>query len=295
MNIEQLIYFIEIAETSHLTHAAENLNLSQPALSSSIARLENELNIKLFERKNRSIKLNAYGQALLPYAKTIVSTADSARFTLSKMQHDHMKTVKIQTSYLSFYPELLSKLLELEPDLSIVNSLEATHILEDNLITEKTDFCLVSRHIHNNQLCCEVIEEQELFIAVSKKNPLSDYKELSPDILVTEGFIVYDQYSIAHSGLKTIFEGTKLQPNICCYAINYNDTYEYVMQNIGIAVTTPFIYYSLSERHQHGIKLIPVKRNDGSSFFYQQLLYWRKQGLTDKQKQIRNTILEFYK
>ncbi len=61
MELLQLRYFLTAAQYQHMTKAAEHLQIAQPALSQAIHRLEAELGVTLFERKNRSIELNDAG------------------------------------------------------------------------------------------------------------------------------------------------------------------------------------------------------------------------------------------
>ena len=63
MDLLQLKYFCEIAREEHITRAAKNLNIAQPALSASLNRLEKELGVSLFDRVGRNISLNSCGQA----------------------------------------------------------------------------------------------------------------------------------------------------------------------------------------------------------------------------------------
>lgn len=62
MDLLQLRYFIAVAETEHVTHAAESLNVAQPALTKTIKKLETEIGFPLFERKGRGITLSKCGQ-----------------------------------------------------------------------------------------------------------------------------------------------------------------------------------------------------------------------------------------
>ena len=64
MNINEIVYFLDVAETQHMTRSAERLHVAQPALSRSIAHLEAELGVKLFEREGRGIRLTAEGRFL---------------------------------------------------------------------------------------------------------------------------------------------------------------------------------------------------------------------------------------
>ena len=74
MELLQLKYFKTVAEIGKISAAAESLYISAPALSTSIARLEKELGVQLFDRSNNRIELNRQGHILLRYAKQVFST-----------------------------------------------------------------------------------------------------------------------------------------------------------------------------------------------------------------------------
>jgi DNA-binding transcriptional LysR family regulator len=61
MELLQLRHFQIVARLQHISRAAEELNITQPSLSIMISRLEDELGVRLFDRKGRSIKLNEAG------------------------------------------------------------------------------------------------------------------------------------------------------------------------------------------------------------------------------------------
>ena len=72
MNVNQLKYILAVAGSSSMREAATKLYISQPALSSSIMELENELGILIFERSNKGIVLTDAGQEFLTYAKKVI-------------------------------------------------------------------------------------------------------------------------------------------------------------------------------------------------------------------------------
>jgi DNA-binding transcriptional LysR family regulator len=78
MELTQLKYFFITAGYEHITRAAEELHIAQPALTQSIHRLEEELGIKLFERHGRNIKLSPSGRILQKRLSVIFSELDSA-------------------------------------------------------------------------------------------------------------------------------------------------------------------------------------------------------------------------
>src|SRR5581483_10140494 len=77
MELYQLRTFAAVAELGSLTQAAERLHLSQPAASSQIKLLEEELGVRLFERKPSGLALTKAGQSLLPEIQKLIATANN--------------------------------------------------------------------------------------------------------------------------------------------------------------------------------------------------------------------------
>lgn len=111
MNIIQLTYFIELAELEHISNVSYKLNISQPALSKSLSRLEDELGYKLFDRVGRGITLNKYGQTFLPYAKSIVDIYQNSLTSLRDLAKTTEEQISIQTIPLALFPDLLDQIL----------------------------------------------------------------------------------------------------------------------------------------------------------------------------------------
>lgn len=85
MQLQQLAYFVAVAEVRHFTQAAEILRVAQPSLSKQIRALENELNVSLFRRARGNITLTPAGEALLPLAKRILADVDTARLEVQEL------------------------------------------------------------------------------------------------------------------------------------------------------------------------------------------------------------------
>ena len=86
MTLLQLLYFETLARVLHYTRAAEELHISQPSLSYSIAELEKELGVSLFKREKRKIALTPYGERFLPYVKKTMALLEEGKATLRQMK-----------------------------------------------------------------------------------------------------------------------------------------------------------------------------------------------------------------
>jgi DNA-binding transcriptional LysR family regulator len=85
VQLQQLSYFIAVAEVRHFTQAAEALGVAQPSLSKQIRALETELGASLFSRARGNITLTPAGESLLPLAKRILADVDTARLEVQEL------------------------------------------------------------------------------------------------------------------------------------------------------------------------------------------------------------------
>ncbi len=85
MQLQQLRYFVAVADTRHFTHAAELIGVTQPSLSKQIHALEADLGAELFTRTRGAVALTPAGEALLPLARRIVADADTARVEVQEL------------------------------------------------------------------------------------------------------------------------------------------------------------------------------------------------------------------
>ena len=85
MELTQLRYFKKVAKTEHITKAAEELHITQPALSRTISRLEEQVGVRLFDRNNNKIRLNSFGYVFLKRVERAFSELDDGLKEVSDM------------------------------------------------------------------------------------------------------------------------------------------------------------------------------------------------------------------
>lgn len=99
LDITTLQAFLSVAETASFSRAAEQLHLTQPAVSKRIATLETGLNVRLFDRIGRKVTLTEAGRALLPRARRIVNELNDSRRALSNLSSEVGGRLSIGTSH----------------------------------------------------------------------------------------------------------------------------------------------------------------------------------------------------
>src|SRR3954470_15496936 len=85
MTLQQLVYFVAVADTRHFTRAAARTHVAQPSLSKQIHTLERELGAPLFSRARGNVTLTPAGAALLPLARRILADVDTARLEVQEL------------------------------------------------------------------------------------------------------------------------------------------------------------------------------------------------------------------
>ena len=95
MELLQLRYFLEVAETQHMTLSAERLHISQPTLSQSIRRLEETMGVPLFMPKGRNIVLTEFGEYLQKRLAPILEQLDKLPDQLQTMAQLHSETIHL--------------------------------------------------------------------------------------------------------------------------------------------------------------------------------------------------------
>lgn len=108
MEMKQLIFFKRTAELEHMTKAAEQLMVAQPFLSKTIASLEEELGIKLFNHVGRQIQLNQYGVVFYQRVQNIFSELRDAQKELDNMAGHKEQEIFIVTNTSLYMPGMLT-------------------------------------------------------------------------------------------------------------------------------------------------------------------------------------------
>ncbi|AMO87104.1 DNA-binding transcriptional LysR family regulator [Solibacillus kalamii] len=193
MEIEQLQYFKTVATMQHMTRAAEVLAISQPALSKSIANIEQHLGVPLFNREGRSIYLNRFGELFLQSVNVILDEYDRIKEEFEDIIKPGSGEVSfgfIHTLGMEIVPELIASTSEAFPNMQFsltqATSLSLLKRLEEGAI----DLCL-SQKIESRVIEIETEElfVEELFVIVPTTHPLAQQDAVKYDEVKNEPFI----------------------------------------------------------------------------------------------------------
>lgn len=185
MEITQIKYFLEVAESQHMTQSAQKLHIAQPALSQSIKRLENELGVELFMPKGRNIVLTKYGEYLKNQLLPVIEKLDSLPANLQKMANINNKTIHL--SVLAASNMITEAIIEYEASHDDVNFQLIQNTQEDNFDIEITTkmFYQLSEDSSDFEFSCP----ESIYLAVPSNSDLAKSKSLKLEDVKNEEFI----------------------------------------------------------------------------------------------------------
>jgi DNA-binding transcriptional LysR family regulator len=172
---DHLRCFLIAARREHLGRAAEELGLSQPALSRSVARLEKEYGVRLFDRGGRRIRLNAAGRLLLGHFERALAEFEDARRELQESKTETRNTISIgflATFGTLLIPDLIRR-FKLSDPVAQFRLLQGPYpLLLDHLVAGEMDFCLVAPRFRDSALDWQPLFDEELVVIVPRGHRL---------------------------------------------------------------------------------------------------------------------------
>lgn len=179
---DHLRYFIAVAKHEHLGRAAEELGLSQPALSRSISRLEEEFDTRLFDRSGRRIQLNANGRLLLRHVERAWAEFEDVRKALQDNKDEARHSVAIgflATFGARLIPDLIRRFKSDHPAVQFRLLQGPYPSLRERLVSGEIDLCLVSPRFVDANLDWKPLYSEELTVLVPRAHRLASRAEIN--------------------------------------------------------------------------------------------------------------------
>ncbi|MBR6572973.1 MAG: LysR family transcriptional regulator [Clostridia bacterium] len=238
MEIYPLLYFVTIAQTGNLTQAAKQLNISPPALSNAIKRLEQQLETPLFDRVGRSILLNDYGKAYLPYAEQIISLTHQGNERLHQMKQEEDCQLAIADLTHVFASHLISEFLTKYPEIRLHRSYLGTEESKTIDLEKTFDFAIGSTNLISRPDLCNIpLRKGKAIVAiVNNAHPLAAYCKVTMRELVTLPMIAYATGQPGRRMLESLFNQLDAEP-LVIYEGNTPDAMGVALsRNLGVLV-----------------------------------------------------------
>ena len=191
MNLQQLYYFRKLAEVQHYTEAAKALYITQPSLSDSIASLEHELSVSLFQKKGRGIQLTKYSQEFYEYVNQALGILEHGIAAVREKSDSVTGTIDIgciPTLLGDFLPNALDLYHEKCPQVSFNIFHEKSIPVAEGVSAGTYDIGLCSMVENKDDLVFVPITYQELVVIVQNDHPLAVHDSI--ELTALKGYML---------------------------------------------------------------------------------------------------------
>jgi len=214
MDFDQLETFLEVARLSSFSRAAEKRFRTQPAISSQIRSLEEEVGAKLLDRSGGKVSITASGKLFLKFVEDILEARRVMLVAVAETERVPKGEIVVganEGTCLHILPEVFAEFKKQYPDVNIsITRSDYAKILE-SVIDNSVDFGVVSLPVNDPRLTVVLIHRDELVIIVPPKHPLSKLK--SATITEAANFpLIVPKGGHTRDSLENLFYERKLKP-----------------------------------------------------------------------------------
>lgn len=246
MNLEQLRGFVEIARVGRFTQAAEALHLAQPSLSRQIAALESDLGAVLFTRGAGGAALTAAGEALLPWARRMLSDAASARRELAELAGLERGTVRLgatPTLCISLVAEALTDFHAAHPAIGIGLVEQGSLRLLDDVAAGELDLAVVTTSAprDDGRVTLEPLLTEELVVvSAADASPFSPGTITLAEVAALPQIVFSASYDL-RAATDAAFATAGLAPQVVLEGAEMDAVLRFVERGLGVAIVPAIV------------------------------------------------------
>lgn len=282
MTLTELKYIVAVAREKHFGRAAEACYVSQPTLSVAIKKLEEELDVKLFERSAGEVSVTPLGEQIVRQAQSVLEQANEIR-EIAKRGKDPLSGVLtlgvIYTIGPYLLPELVRNSIKMTPQMPLMLQENFTIKLLEMLRTGEIDCAIMAEPFPDTGLALAPLYDEPFMAAVPSNHPLAQKTSVSTSDLKNETMLLlgaghcfrdhvlevcpeFARYSSNTEGIRRTFEGSSLETIKHMVAAGMGVTLVPRLSVPADALATLERRRKTDEPH---IRYLPIEEEDGSA------------------------------
>ncbi|MBQ9977184.1 MAG: LysR family transcriptional regulator [Clostridia bacterium] len=235
MTIRHLKVFICVCKHGNMTKAAEELFIAQPAVSNTIAEIEKNYNVKLFERINKRLFLTDEGKKLLIKAQEVISAfEDFEEQALNSSKKPLLKIGSSLTIGKQKLPWLLRKLKENFTDIDFQISINQTSVIESKILNGSLDFAFIQGRPSDPNINSKLVDCNTLIAVCGKKYDMPDTVTLKE--LCKYDLLLREDESVSREFLDHIFALENIIVTPIMESISNQALISAAGQNLGVTI-----------------------------------------------------------
>lgn len=289
MDLLQLKYFQTVAKLEHMTKAAQTLQIAQPALSATIARLEEDVGVPLFNRTGRNIVLNEYGKVLLKRVTYALNELEAARQEISDLSGSEFGYVSVAATAMNkHFCDLFASFAQIYPKVNFqLTQTTAENAKLSLLENGEVDFIFVIKKIERPDVVCIPVVEKEVFLAVPPTHRWANRQSVFLQELAGESFITLKADHSIQEFCHAMCLKRRIVPKIICKSDSAQGLVNLVVAGFGVA------FFSAPKRYIPNTPFVLIKIEDFNSknflyFAWKKKRYFSKAALHFREYIIQN-------
>jgi LysR family hydrogen peroxide-inducible transcriptional activator len=231
MTLTELRYVVAVAREKHFGRAAEACFVSQPTLSVSIKKLEEELDVRIFERGASEVSVTPLGEEIVRQAQSVIEQAAAIREIAKRGKNPLSGPLKLGVIYTIgpyLLPDLVKQAIGQVPEMPLMLQENFTVKLLEMLRTGELDCAILAEPFPDAGMAIAPLYDEPFMVAVPKTHPLAKRKSISAEELKNETMLLlgtghcfrdhvlevcpeYARFSSDAAGIRKSFEGSSLE------------------------------------------------------------------------------------
>lgn len=286
----QLKCFVAVAEELHFGRAAARLNLTQPPLSRQIQLLEHALDVRLFERTSRIVRLTRAGENFLPDARRLLRLAEGAALAAKRSAQGEAGLINLGFTAVSgyeFLPRLITLLRQQAPDIDLVLKEMVTADQLEALTAGRIDIGLLRTPFNRREFNSHCVVREPLMLAAPADHPLAQANRVRLSDFDTQPFVTYSPYEARYfyDLLVTIFGEAGVSPTYVQYMSQVHSILGLVKAGLGLSL----VPRAAANLRYEGVVLRDVE--DAPARIVELHIVWRKTNTNPAVDTLTNLVL----
>ncbi|MFJ8244788.1 LysR family transcriptional regulator [Peribacillus asahii] len=215
--MDQLLsVFISVADKRNFSRAAEELHMTQPAVSQQIQQLEKHVGAKLLLRTNKSVQLTKAGEIVYLHAKEITGLYKRMSMLVNELNNEPTGPLKIGASYTFgeyVLPHILARMKNLFPNIFPSVQIGNTRDIAKAITSHEIDVGIVEGEISLRNIYIKSVSTDQMYIVAGGKYPIYFNKEVTRRQVEQENWIVREVGSGTREATETLFQSLQIRPS----------------------------------------------------------------------------------
>jgi DNA-binding transcriptional LysR family regulator len=216
LTLRQLQVFEKVASRLSHSRAAEELYMTQPAVSMQIKQLEQNLGLPLFEQMGKKLYLTEAGRELLNYSRAILQQLAEMETVFGEMKGlgQGKLTLSVVNTANAFTPQLLAQFCRKHPGINVTLQVANRDAVLKQLADNSADLAIMGRPPEGLDIIAESFMDNPLVVIAAPNHPLAKLKRVKIARLADETFLSREQGSGTRSAMERVFAQHHIQPRI---------------------------------------------------------------------------------